>query len=361
MTRIKLKYVHAYTDVRGKLRRYFRRPGFKKIVLPGLPGSTEFMAAYEQALAGLPRKEIGADRTRPGTVNAAIVGYYQCLAFRELAPSTQAKRRGILERFRAKHGDKRVATLPQEFIRRELDQMKPGEARNWLKALRGLLDFAAGQNFRADNPARGFVLPKMKTKNRRAWTDPEIEQYERAHQIGSKARLAFALGLFTIQRLGDVIRMGRQHIRNGELVVRQGKTGAQLTLPIRPELQAILDATPSEHMTFLVTGAGRPYGGADFSGQFRAWCDEAGLPKGCTFHGLRATGCTKLADNGCSAHEIAAWSGPHDAQGSGTIYEGGQPEAACSKCNCTRGWSVQNRNSQWLTYREKGANRGVCR
>jgi hypothetical protein len=125
MTRIKLKYVHAYTDVRGKLRRYFRRPGFKKIVLPGLPGSTEFMAAYEQALAGLPRKEIGADRTRPGTVNAAIVGYYQCLAFRELAPSTQAKRRGILERFRAKHGDKRVATLPQEFIRRELDQMKP--------------------------------------------------------------------------------------------------------------------------------------------------------------------------------------------------------------------------------------------
>jgi len=33
------------------------------------------------------------------------------------------------------------------------------------------------------------------------------------------------------------------------------------------------------------------------------------LPKGCTFHGLRATGCTRLADAGCSAHEIAAWSG----------------------------------------------------
>jgi integrase len=267
------------------------------------------MTAYERALAGLPRNEIGADRTKPGTANAAIVGYYQCLAFRELAPTTQYKRRAILERFRSQHGDKRIATLPQEFIRRVLDQMKPGEARNWLKALRGLLDFAVAEKFRADNPARGFVLPKMKSKNRRAWTEPEIEQFERAHQIGSKARLAFALGLFTIQRLGDVIRIGRQHIRNGELTLRQGKTGTPLRLPIVPELQAVLDATPSEHMTFLVAKNGRPYQGADLSQQFRLWCDEAGLPKGCTFHGLRATGCTKLADSGCSAHEIAAWSG----------------------------------------------------
>ena len=309
VTQIKLKYVHEYRDVRGKLRRYFRRPGFKRIILPGLPGSTEFMAAYEQALAGLPRKEIGADRTRLGTVNAAVIGYYQCLAFRELAPSTQARRRPILERLRTEHGDKRIATLPQEFIRRMLDRMKPVQARNWLKALRGLLDFAVGQKFRADNPARGFVLPKMKSKNRRAWTDLEVEQYEKAHPVGSKARLAFALGLFTVQRLGDVIRMGRQNIRNGELILRQGKTGAQLTLPIVPELQAVIDATPSEHLTFLVARGGRPYRGADLSSQFRIWCDEAGLPRGCTFHGLRATGCTKLADNGCSAHEIAAWSG----------------------------------------------------
>jgi len=308
MTRIRLEYVHEYRDVRGKLRRYFRRPGFKRIALPGLPGSTEFMAAYERALAGLP-KPIGADRTKPGTVNAAIVGYYQCLAFRELAPSTQYKRRTILERFRSANGDKSIRTLPQEFITRTLNQMKPGEARNWLKALRHLLDFAVDQKFRADNPARGFKLPKMKGGHRRPWTDLEVDQYEKAHPIGSKARLAFALGLFTIQRAGDVTRMGRQHIRNGELVVRQGKTGVQLTLPIVPELQRVLNATPNEHMTFLVAKDGRPYRGTGFSQQFRIWCDEAGLPKGCTFHGLRATGCTKLADNGCSAHEIAAWSG----------------------------------------------------
>ena len=117
-----------------------------------------------------------------------------------------------------------------------LDRMKPGAARNWLKTLRALLDFAVAEGFRGDNPARGIKLAKMKTKHHRPWTVAELEQYERTHPIGSKARLAFALGLYTIQRGGDVCRMGRQHIRNGELMVRQEKTGAQLTLPIRPEL-----------------------------------------------------------------------------------------------------------------------------
>jgi len=33
------------------------------------------------------------------------------------------------------------------------------------------------------------------------------------------------------------------------------------------------------------------------------------LPRRCTFHGLRKAGCRRLAEAGCSANEIAAWSG----------------------------------------------------
>src|SRR5580704_5384889 len=113
MTRFRLQFVHEFRDRHGKLRRYFRRPGFKQIPLSGLPGSAEFMEAYQAALVGIsaPKFEVGASRTKPGTVNAAIVGYYRSLAYRELAASTQAMRRAILERFRAEHGDKQVATL----------------------------------------------------------------------------------------------------------------------------------------------------------------------------------------------------------------------------------------------------------
>jgi integrase len=35
----------------------------------------------------------------------------------------------------------------------------------------------------------------------------------------------------------------------------------------------------------------------------------AGLPQHCTFHGLRKASLTRLADAGCTAHEIAAISG----------------------------------------------------
>jgi integrase len=308
MTRIRLNYVHEYRS-RGRTYYYFRRRGFKKVALKGPPGSDEFMAAYQQALSVSEPKPIGASRTKPGTVNACIVGYYTCLAFRGLAEGTQVMRRRILEKFRERHGDKRIATLEQKDVQRMANQMKPGQARNWLKTMRHLLDFAVAEGFRADNPAHGFKLGKMKTKHHRPWTDAELEQYERAHPIGSKARLAFALGLYTIQRPGDVARMGPQHFRDGDFMVKQEKTGVQLTLPIRAELQTVLDATPSGHTLFLVTKSGGQYARVDFSMQFRAWCNQAGLPQDCVFHGLRATGCTKLADAGCSAHQIAAWSG----------------------------------------------------
>jgi hypothetical protein len=43
MTKLPLRYVNEYRDVRGKVRRYFRRRGQKKVPLHGLPGSEELL------------------------------------------------------------------------------------------------------------------------------------------------------------------------------------------------------------------------------------------------------------------------------------------------------------------------------
>jgi integrase len=310
MTRLRLDYVHEYRDRHGKLRRYFRRPGFKRVALPGIPGSDEFMTAYQLALAGQqPRIEVGAGRTKPGTVNAAIVGYYNSLAFRSLAPGTQKMRRAILEQFRAAHGEKRFALLPHEFIVRTLGKRSPFAARNWLKTLRGLLQFAVSEGFRADDPSQGVKLPRVKSDGIHTWTEAEVGQYENRHPLGTKARLAFALLLYTAQRRGDVVGMGRQHIRNSAITVRQQKTGAALEIPIHTELQRALEAPPSEHLTFLVTELGKPFTAAGFGNWFRDRCIEAGLPKECSAHGLRKAACRRLAEAGCTAHQIAAISG----------------------------------------------------
>lgn len=62
-------------------------------------------------------------------------------------------------------------------------------------------------------------------------------------------------------------------------------------------------------MTFLVNASGSAYTAAGFGNLFRGWCDQAGLPKACSAHGLRKAACRRLAEAGCTVHEIAAISG----------------------------------------------------
>jgi integrase len=120
-----------------------------------------------------------------------------------------------------------------------------------------------------------------------------------------------ALGRCSINlsKIIDNCRDRRQHIKDGVLTVKQQKTGVTLAIPVHPHLQAVLDATPGEHLTFLTTETGKPYDGSYFSASFRGWCDAAGLPKRCSAHGLRKAACRRLAEAGCSANEIMSISG----------------------------------------------------
>lgn len=313
MTRFRLKYVHEYRDRHGKLRRYVRLPGQPKISLPGLPGSTAFMETYQGALAGeVPRVAIGAKRTKPGSVNAAIVGYYGSVAFINLASETQRTRRGILENFRREHGDKRLALLQRRHIADMVAAKAaktPAAAQGFLKTIRALTQFCQSIGLIDDDPAAGVKNVKLRSEGIHTWTEANISGFEATHPIGSRARLALALLLFSAQRRSDVIRMGPQHLRDGAIHVRQKKTGAMLAIPLHTELAAIIEATPSDHLTFLVTRDGSPFSPGGFGNLFREWCNEAGLPRECSAHGLRKAACRRLAEAGCSAPEIMAISG----------------------------------------------------
>jgi integrase len=304
MTKLHLKYVQSYRGYH-----YFRRRGSPYVQLPGIPGSAEFMDAYQRALAAAPVAIGVSKRSGPGSVSAAIAEYYGSQAFRSQTGGTPALRRQILERFREQHGNKCLAALPTEFIVALLDTMAPHAARNWLKTLRHFTRWCESRKLVSKDPTWGIKVKVPSSDGHHTWTEEEIAQFEAAHPIGSKARLALALGLYTAQRRGDVVRMGRQHIRNGELSVRQEKTNAALVIPVVPELRQILDATPTGHLTLLVTKTGKSYSAHDFSEQFRKWRDDAGLPPECTFHGLRKAALTRLADAGKTVHQIAAVSG----------------------------------------------------
>ena len=125
------KYTHGFVHHDGNPRFYLRVPGRKRVPLPGLPWSPEFMEARQKSLeADWVAPEIGASRTKAGTVNAALVSYYQSSAFRDgLAVSSQQNRRAILERFREEHGEKRIALLHKKALQAILNKKSPAGGR----------------------------------------------------------------------------------------------------------------------------------------------------------------------------------------------------------------------------------------
>jgi integrase len=315
------KFVNGYIDRHGKPRFYFRRAGFKKVPLPGLPWSPEFMAAYELALVGQP-VPIGSARTRPDTMRALAISYYNSLAFRSMKANTQSVYRYILDSFcrlpdrdGQEYGDKLAANIRREHVSKlmAVRAEKPDSANGLRKVLRAVMQHAVEIRLRADDPTQGVkpLRPKSKLGFHR-WSEAEIAQFEGRHQLGTKPRLALALGLYTGQARQDVIAMGPQHIRDETLSWTRGKTerttGIELAIPVHPDLRTVIDATRNSHLTFLVTEFGKPFTAAGFGSWFREQCDMANL-RHCSFHGLRKAASVRLAEAGCTPHEIAAITG----------------------------------------------------
>jgi integrase len=301
-----LKYLHEYVDKSGRVRRYFRRGG-KQITLPGELGSEEFTKAYLKAFGDAPEQAKGG----PGSIDAAVTDYLSSRQFRAMAPASRKMRRNILDRFREVYGVAPVAEMNSGHVSKILAEKMdtPPAAKNLLKTLRGFLDWCVSEKKIRANPTAGLKVKVPSSSGFYTWTEDDIARFTDHHQVGSKPRLALALLLYTAQRRADVVLMGRQHIRDGALFVRQQKTGMELVIPIHPDLLAAIDATPSGQLTFLVTSFGKGFTAAGFTNWFRGQCKAAGLPLGVSAHGLRKAACRRLAEAGCSAHEIAAISG----------------------------------------------------
>jgi integrase len=312
VAKIRLKHVHAFTDRHGRRRYYARIPGKAAVPLPGEPGSPPFMSEYHAATAHAPPLTA---RLRPGSIAAAIALYFNSADFAHLAAATRADRRRTLERFIKTEHER--AALP--FGRMEKQDVErilakkaaaPHAAKGFLKALRAVAKVAVKLAVIADDPTTGvkFLTPAS-DDGFRMWEEEDIARFEAHWAIGTRERLALAVLLYTGQRRGDVVRLGRQHVKGGVLMVRQSKTGTVVALPVHPTLATILAASKTGQLTFLTTTNGEPFTPAVFTNWFGNACRGAGLPIGLSAHGLRKAMCRRLAEAGCTVHEIQAISG----------------------------------------------------
>jgi integrase len=315
--KIRLPYLKTWVDKKsGITYARFRRKGYKQVQLPGALGSDEMLAAYWAARncgAPVAPKPVGASRLQLGSVASVVGLFLESTRFTGDSESTQGRRRPQLNKFRELYGEMPMARLDGKFITRLIEDAGGGHAaRNWLKAIRPLMQFAVAKGFSEADPTIGIKVSVPQSDGHATWGEPEIEQFRAHWAIGTTERLAMELALHTGQRISDLVRMGPQHVRNGILKIKQHKKTkagrAEVEIPIHPALAALL-AAPPKGMTFLRNAWERPFTTNSFSTWFSSAAFAAGLPQGYTAHGLRKGCCKRLADIGCTVTEIASITG----------------------------------------------------
>lgn len=317
--------VSSFTDRHGKLRWRWRRTGYPTYYFRNPPDTAGFKEELAACEAGAPIRA-GEGRCIPRSVADLVARYYASTNFNRGGSDDQRRRRGLIESFREQFADDLVANFRWDHIEAILAERAkkavndkgrtvggPFAANNLRKQLRRLFAYAKRLEWIPENPVEEAErVDAPKTGGFYSWTEEDIAQYQARHPLGTRARLALEIILWTGQRRGDARLFGPEHLKDGQVNYRQGKTGKVLWMPAAPQLLTAISAMQRVGLkTYLVTEFGKPFSRAGFGNKMREWCDEAGLPK-CTAHGLRKAMARRLAESEASQQQIKAvggWSG----------------------------------------------------
>lgn len=320
-----------------KIRIYLRRPGHKKIrLLSPVPWSEPFMEEYRAALADTGGEVTSTVKPRAskGTFSWLCEQYYTSAEYKRLDQRTARVRKQILNKVCAEPikpgstiltGKVPIGAITTKAIRVLRDRISetPEAANDRVKAIRQVFAIGVASENCETNPARD--VPYLESNNPdgfHTWTLEEVEKFEDCHEVGSRARLALALMLYTSQRRSDAVLLGPSHIKvrpdpddpkktkkwlDFTQFKNRRRKPVHMSIPMRPELEEIIKQTPCGDMTFLITEFGLPFTANGFGNWFRDRCVEAGVPG--RAHGLRKAAASRLAELGASDREIMAITG----------------------------------------------------
>jgi integrase len=157
------------------------------------------------------------------------------------------------------------------------------------------------------NYAKGLGRVYKSNRTEKIWEDSDVEAFLR-HATPEMA-LALRLALDTAQRQGDLVRLTWGQFRGGAIELRQNKGDKPIYVPCTQLLVAELQQAPKRATTILTGRRGRPWTEDGFRTEWRKIAVAAGIQGRLTFHDLRGTAITRLAEAGCAVPEIATVSG----------------------------------------------------
>ena len=285
---------------------------------------------------------------RRGTTTWLIREYQRDPVFETLAASTQRMYGEALRRIESTFGPHLVNAVQYRHAKRFYEDLRApsteggserlGTANGTIRVARVLWRFAVDEDVADANPFRRVRLKSLPSRTV-LWHPSQVAAFvakadEMGHsEAGTAALIAFELA----QRQGDVLALPWSRYDGAKLEVRQNKTGAPVTIPLKavPALKARIDATDRLAPQIIVRADGSPWAARAkrFRRLVRRIADAAGLPNELRFMDLRRSGMTELADAGATDDELRAVSG-HKTRNVVSMYvmpSGTQAGAALSK------------------------------
>ena len=150
------------------------------------------------------------------------------------------------------------------------------------------------------------------TRVEKIWTRDDEEAFLKS--APAHLHLPLLLALWTGQRQGDLLRLpwsayDGTHIRlRQSKSIRKGGRPVRVVIPVGARLKVALDAAERKSPIILTNSLGRPWTSHGFQASFGTSARNAGIV-GLTFHDLRGTAVTRLAEVECSVPEIATITG----------------------------------------------------
>jgi integrase len=319
-------HLHRQVSRHGKPCWYVRINKGKRIRIRAPFGTPEFDSEYQAAITGAARPTVTAPSV--STLTWLIDRYRESAAWASLSPATRRQREGIFVNVLKTAGTTPFARITFTAINAGLERRTPIQAHHFLYTMRGLFRWALKNNHVRLDPTAGVEKPQHKaTDGFLPWTESMVEAYERRWPIGTRQRVWLDVLLYTGLRVGDAYRLGKQHVRAGQ--IKTEKTGQTVPIQILPVLATTLAAGPCGDLTFIVGGNGRSFiSKGAFGNAFIRAAKAAGVPG--TAHGIRKLAATRAANAGATEAQLEAifgWRGGKMA----SFYTLGQLTASGSR------------------------------
>ncbi|CAK01379.1 tyrosine-type recombinase/integrase [Bartonella tribocorum] len=291
---------------------YVRIGHGKRIRIRGTYGTQEFVDNYKSALAELqgiipPKPKTG--KLIEGSFAWLLKQYFNSSDWYCLAKATKRQKELILMKVCDSIGNIPYQAIEKKHIVAGVERRKetPAMARNFLKALNGLFNWAIDQGLLESNPTVGVKRPALNNKDGFAvWTEDDVEKYYQRWSHGTHERVWIDVLLYTGLRRGDAVRIGWKNVKDNiiHLKTEKSKYQTDVFLPILPELAETLKIGPIGNETFICSKTNQKFIKESFGNAFRDACNAAGIKK--SAHGLRKLAATRAANSGATVSQLKA-------------------------------------------------------